>query len=174
MKEIKNIKRVKKILEENKIDIKDEWLFYKFWNRVNIKDNIEECWNWQTFLSIDGYGYFRYYDRTMGSHRLAYILSKGEIPENKIVMHLCNNPMCCNPKHLKLGNNRENLEYALKCGKISRTKLNEIDIKNIHELYKNGKKQWEIAELYKIDQGNLSRILNGERWNYIYREININ
>ena len=43
------------------------------------------------------------------THRLAYFLSKGEIPQDKVVMHSCDNPPCCNPAHLKLGTHKENM-----------------------------------------------------------------
>jgi hypothetical protein len=66
MKEIKNINQVEKILSENNIEIKDRWIFYNFWRRLYIKDNIKECWDGQ---------------KNVGSHRMAYELIKGKIPD---------------------------------------------------------------------------------------------
>lgn len=43
MKKIKNIEQVEKIMKKNSIEIKDQWNFYNFWNKVDIKDNIEQC-----------------------------------------------------------------------------------------------------------------------------------
>lgn len=171
MKNINNIDQVEKILNEQDKVIKDKWFFYNFWIKVDIKDNVKDCWNWKCCLTNDNYGLFRHKGKIHRAHRIAYELSKGKIPENKIMMHMCNNPMCCNPLHLKPGTFHENSEYYLRCGRTSQTTLCENDVRNIHELYyKKNKKQCEIAELYKINQGNLSRILNGKRWSYIYQE----
>lgn len=40
---------------------------------------------------------------------MAYELTKGHIPAGMIVMHTCDNPPCCNPSHLVLGTQAENL-----------------------------------------------------------------
>ena len=37
-----------------------------------------------------------------------YTIVNGEIPEDKVVRHKCDNSLCCNPKHLQLGNQSEN------------------------------------------------------------------
>lgn len=57
------------------------------------------CLEWMG--STDGaYGVMRapYYR----VHRLAYILKNGEIPKGTAVLQTCGNPLCCEPKHLKL------------------------------------------------------------------------
>jgi hypothetical protein len=110
MEKIKNIEQVEKILEENNIEIKDSWIFYRFWNKVDIKDNTEECWNWTAYICPDGYCSFRLYDKMVLAHRVTYMLIKGEIPNRLQVLHLCNNPLCCNPKHLELGNQSKNIQ----------------------------------------------------------------
>jgi len=44
------------------------------------------------------------------AHRLVWVLEKGEIPDNLVVMHSCDNPKCCNIDHLRLGTKLENMQ----------------------------------------------------------------
>lgn len=74
------------------------------------------CWIWTAQLEPkNGYGRFQVNGKTMGiAHRISYQIYKGEIPENLVVMHVCDTPACVNPDHLKLGtitdNNRDCLQ----------------------------------------------------------------
>lgn len=72
------------------------------------------CWEWNGNTSDRrGYGSLRFHGRTVKAHRLAYSTWVGEIPEGMVVMHLCDNPPCINPDHLKVGTNDENMQDML-------------------------------------------------------------
>lgn len=188
MKEIKNINQIEKILDENNIEIKDRIIFYNFWRRVDIKDNIKECWNWTAYASSDGYGLFWDGKKKVISHRMAYSLIKGKIPDGLQVQHLCNNRRCCNPYHLELGDNTKNVRYKVKCGRQSRligessgnAKLMEDQVREIHIIYNEqrklhpGFKQWQIVEpiakKFKVSTSTIKQILHGKLWHHIYEE----
>jgi HNH endonuclease len=40
---------------------------------------------------------------------MAWELTNGSIPEGMHVLHRCDNPRCCNPDHLFLGTQPENM-----------------------------------------------------------------
>lgn len=42
------------------------------------------------------------------THRFAYHLTKGAIPDGMQVLHSCDNPPCCNPDHLRVGTSLNN------------------------------------------------------------------
>lgn len=71
----------------------------------------EECWPW-TGSRITGGGYGRLRrgrrDKHLLTHRLAWELTNGPIPEGLRVCHHCDNPPCCNPAHLFLGTDADN------------------------------------------------------------------
>lgn len=179
---VRNIEQIEKF-ENKEFNIDDRYNFYSFWSNVDIKDNIKECWNWTKFISPGGYGYFKYGavygDIPQRVHRISYVLTKGIIPDNKIIMHLCNNRICCNPYHLELGDYSKNLIYAYRCNRRdcngennSGAILIEYQVKEIHKIHKEYPelKQRQIAKMFKIDQAEVSNILNGKRWNRIYEE----
>lgn len=187
MKRIKNINQVEKILDENGKEIKKNWIFYNFWRKVDIKDNIKECWNW-TMSLYDGYGLFWDGKKNLGSHRMAYKLTKGDIPDGLQVQHICNNRRCCNPYHLELGDNTKNIIFKLKCGRQSRligensgnAKLIEDQVREIHLIFDEqrklhpGFKQWQIigpiAQKFNVSISTIKQILYGKLWYHIYEE----
>lgn len=90
-----------------------------FWAKVNKTDT---CWNWTGAQSPAGYGQFGVGDKTTGfksvlAHRLSYLLQNGLIPNNLEVMHLCDNPSCVNPDHLRVGTHLENMQDMINKGR---------------------------------------------------------
>lgn len=190
---IKNIDQVENILEENNVCIKDIEIFYRFWDKVDIKNNKEECWNWIANTN-DGYGNFHmgYKNRIktttvqMRSNRMAYILTKEDIPDGLQVLHLCNNSLCCNPNHLELGDNIKNMQYMVKCGRCNQSGenngnsiLTEDQVREIHKIYDEQRKlhpeffrkQWKIiepiAKKFGVDKITISRIICGKNWSVL-------
>lgn len=80
----------------------------RFWSYIDIKLP-EECWEWTGAKSSDGYGSTSIKGVTINTHRIAWQLTYGEIPEGKHVLHHCDNPPCCNPSHLFLGDHQSNM-----------------------------------------------------------------
>lgn len=89
-----------------------------------LKNNIEvvnECWNWKKKINIDGYGEICTGNGKMQRvHRLTYTIYKGEIPKGMQVNHSCDNRKCCNPDHLWIGTQKENIQDASSKGRMFR------------------------------------------------------
>lgn len=70
----------------------------------------DECWPWKGGKHENGYGYFRLGKKHMHkAHRVAYAFAHGFTPGDLFVLHKCDNPPCCNPAHLWLGTNLDNI-----------------------------------------------------------------
>lgn len=68
-----------------------------------------ECWEWTGSKNGGGYGQASRDGRKVDSHRLAYEMFVGPLPDGYVADHLCSNRGCCNPVHLEAVTVRENL-----------------------------------------------------------------
>ena len=75
------------------------------------------CHEWQA-AKKDGYGVVGLLRdgkrKTFYAHRIAYFLHHRVDPQGLFVCHSCDNPGCCNPDHLWLGTNKDNVHDSIK------------------------------------------------------------
>lgn len=84
------------------------------------KRSEDDCWLYTGALNFHGYGILgwnidgvRYRTR---AHRIAWIRENGELDDELYIRHLCHNPACCNPKHLKPGTHLDNMNDNIEAG----------------------------------------------------------
>jgi hypothetical protein len=80
----------------------------RFWEKVN-KNGPNGCWVWTASLTSTGYGQIEVDYQKVKAHRVAYKLLVGDIPTDKELDHLCQNPVCVNPEHLQPVSHRDNV-----------------------------------------------------------------
>lgn len=91
-----------------------------FWRRVLKTDG---CWLWTGCRDKRGYGKTSIHGKTVIAHRLAWILTFGEIASGQFICHRCDNPPCVNPEHLFSGTPKANMEDMVKKSRhFSKTK----------------------------------------------------
>lgn len=90
-----------------------------------------DCWIYTGGRANTGYGMIWMGNRNVGAHVFAYELANGAIAKtdnhyDTVVMHSCDFRPCCNPSHLRLGTQGEN-------------------IKDMHEKKRHGKKKKPVV-----------------------------
>ena len=146
----------------------------RFWSKVARRQG-DQCWEWQAASNARGYGTFGANGKSCLAHRLAWELVNGAIPEGMLVCHTCDNPKCCNPQHLWLGTNAENIEDMRRKGRArarrgasnKNAKLSMDQAREVRRLYSaGGVSQQAIADALGVTQRVISLIVR----NVSYKE----
>lgn len=93
------------------------WLYSEIARRTQVNRN--GCWEWSGSRNHQSYGNLMINYKNWRTHRLAWILWNGEIPDGLMVLHQCDNPPCCNPDHLFLGSAKDNALDAYAKGRMT-------------------------------------------------------
>lgn len=98
----------------------------RLWNRIDVRGP-RACWLWTGSVSGSGsvqHGQFtvrqdgRQYH--LKAHRVVWAEQFGPIPDGMCICHTCDVPRCCNPGHLFLGTQDDNLKDAARKGRFHR------------------------------------------------------
>lgn len=93
----------------------------RFWVKVDIRSD-DECWPWLAVADKQGRGRFQYYGAPasmINAQRAAWFFVFGELRSEIHVLHRCDNPACCNPKHLFVGSHQDNMQDKIAKGRHS-------------------------------------------------------
>lgn len=151
----------------------------RFWSKVHITANPNDCWEWQASFRGKGYGSFTLQGKSEQAHRIAYDITYGDLRPELSVLHTCDNPHCVNPIHLKMGTNQDNVDDREQKGrnnpprgeangfhKLTRMQVDEIRIRYITENIP----QHKLAREYGVSQAAISKIVRNELWVLIQKE----
>ena len=91
----------------------------RFWMRAGYCDpRSDNCMEWQGHRLPSGYGQLKDADGNVHySHRVAYRITVGPIPEGMVVRHRCHNPSCVRPSHLSIGSHGDNARDRVEAGR---------------------------------------------------------
>src|ERR1700738_1384768 len=78
----------------------------RFWSKV---DKTGDCWLWMACCT-GGYGMFRFDDRMVQAHRVAWFLTHDEFPAGMLDHRVTCPKNCVNPSHLRVATSKQNQE----------------------------------------------------------------
>lgn len=143
----------------------------RFWSKVE-KAGPDDCWIWKANRHRQGYGFFKLKGGLNRlAHRIAFSLEHGiELNPKQKILHSCDNPPCCNPKHLSLGTQKDNVQDMVNKGRyVGATKLTESQVIAI---YDDPRMQHVIAADYGIHSTVITVIKNGRSHQKITSKLN--
>lgn len=144
----------------------------RFWQHV---DRTGACWRWTAGGNPDGYGITRVAGRrSVGAHRRAWELLRGEIPAGLQVLHTCDHRWCVRPEHLFLGTQLDNIADMVAKGRSRAcgvrgerhhaARLTADDVRAIRASTESGR---AVAQRYGITFGQVSHIRTGRKWRHV-------
>ncbi len=161
--------------------MKPQGLKYRFWSKVKKLTSgggaRGPCWEWQGNIHPNtGYGTIRARGKTAWAHRVAWELTRGTIPEGKMVLHECDNRCCVRPSHLFLGTHADNMADMDQKGRRAtgaqlasrgvlngNAKLTQADVEAIRK-NPGGLSSQELSQKYGVHRSQIWRIQRAKVW----------
>jgi len=147
-----------------------------------IPEPMSGCWIWigADFGDV-GYGAFHMNGKSVGAHRVSWLLHNGKIQIKMLVCHKCDNRLCVNPRHLFLGTHSDNSKDCARKNRCnlqrtkerpkgqthSHAKLTNEDVLLIRNVLHKTMPTKEIALKYNIGKDAITRIINRKTWDHL-------
>lgn len=134
--------------------------------RIKLNDN--GCWVWQGAKkgpdASSGYGLIGQGRAKLHyTHRIMFEAFNGPIPKGGVVCHACDNPSCCSPEHLWLGDAKENGRDMSRKGRGT-SPLSPEQVREIRRLLGHEVNQNYIAAYFNVTQATVSNIHLRNTW----------
>jgi len=118
--------------------------------------------------------------KRVAAHRVAYAIQDGwenglrEIPNDMLVCHRCDNPACCNPRHLFLGTPQDNMDDMVEKGRsaakyrIGETNPNsKLTLEQAREIKASADTMMVLAERFGVSYPAIQNIKSGRTWTHV-------
>jgi len=150
------------------------------WSKVDKKGE-DDCWNWLGYKNNEGYGRTWINDHGYYAHRVIFNLAfpntitlnaPESTADSGFLLHTCDNPSCCNPKHLFVGTHADNMADKVAKGrspdfsgdKGPRAKLTMTQAREARQLRKEGISTKELAVRFGISLPSMKTLLAGKSY----------
>jgi hypothetical protein len=149
----------------------------RFWSKVD-RRGPDDCWLWTAAVDKRGYGKFSIArSQWTAASRVAYALSNGIIPDGTFICHSCDNPGCCNPAHLWIGDSKSNHDDMLDKGRQHcprndgehnpRAIFTADDVLSIRQRIAQGETRMAISREYGVSWGTVDHAVRKITWRHL-------
>ena len=139
----------------------------------------DSCWPYMKARNRHGYGVMGTKHGNWMAHRLAYEVAYGPIPTGKYVLHTCDNPPCCNPRHLFVGDQQANMDDMWRKGRqqsylsmavgerIKQSKLTEAQVIEMRRRFDAGERPTSLGREFGVSSTQAWNICHRRWWKHI-------
>lgn len=147
----------------------------QFWKNVD-RSNPDSCWEWRGSMFRNGYGQSNLIiGKIRLAHRVAWILTSGDIPSGMLVLHRCDNRACINPSHLFLGTDKDNMQDMIAKGRLPHRNhrkgaasvlsiFTPDQIRAIRQRRSEGATLTQLVKEFHAGKTTIARIVRGEAY----------
>lgn len=114
------------------------------------------CWEHNNAPVANGYRQVRIDGKKQYVHRLAIGAKDGDV-----VLHLCDNPSCCNPEHLRIGTQKDNVRDMFNKKRRTHQKLSD---EIVLEILKETGTNVAVAKKYGVSHQLICDIRKGRAY----------
>lgn len=134
------------------------------------------CHLWLGAKMKNGYGRFGVASGDVRqAHRVALDLDGRPAGDDQVVIHICNNRLCVNPKHLQAGTQAENMRQAAQEGRMSTwqrahgeacglSKLTRVAVDQIRQRFGSGETRAVIARDLGLNWTTIDSVIKRRTW----------
>jgi len=150
------------------------------WSKVD-KRSEDECWEWLGYKNNEKYGRVMINDRSYYAHRVIYNLAypntitlnaPKSTDDYGFLLHTCDNPSCCNPKHLFVGTHLDNMKDKVAKGRSAdfskdkgpRCKLSMSQAREARALRKDGMSIPQLMARFNLSRASMKTLLRGDSY----------
>lgn len=151
----------------------------RFWSKTK-RNPSNGCLEWTASIASKRWPYGQFGLKKWGfkspqrAHRVAWMLHHGPIPDDKVILHICDNPRCVEISHLRIGTHADNIHDKEAKGRHGKTgasgernglaKLNAQKVRKIREATGTLK---SIADRFGVGISCVHAIRTRQTWKHI-------
>lgn len=142
-------------------------------SRIDSSGGDDACWPWRGGKHSSGYAHINDGRKLLRVTRLMHEWFTGPISSAELACHSCDNPECCNPKHIWAGtpaNNMHDRDAKMRGPRGSKNgsaKLNEASAASMREMLRSGATLRPPAKAHGVARSTAFRVAHGTHWKHV-------
>jgi hypothetical protein len=134
----------------------------------SIPEPMTGCWLWLRGFAGNGYPHLYINGKSYKASRYVYETHNGALAKTEVVRHVCHNPACVNPAHLRKGTQKQNIQDSCVSGRMN-IKLTDSEVLAILKEYVPFVVSLNtLAKKFKVSKKNILNIVKGRIYKHIY------